>query len=114
MTRRDIAKEIIKALPDEFLSGKSAQLAFDFAIPDSKGIQKAERYVKVIVGTVKEILKAGEVVEISGFGKFTIRHKKERAGRNPRTKEAAAITARKVISFKASRLLKNKVNNGNG
>ena len=48
-------------------------------------------------------------VKISSFGTFKVRNKKERMGRNPKTKLSAKISARKVVTFKASNLLKNKL-----
>ncbi len=49
-------------------------------------------------------------VKLSKFGTFSLKYKNERMGRNPKTKEAAIIKARKIISFKASKELKNSVN----
>ena len=48
--------------------------------------------------------------EISGFGKFIIRKKNRRVGRNPMTGDRAEITARKVVTFKPSKLLRDAVN----
>ena len=50
------------------------------------------------------------MVKIAGFGTFKLRHKKERIGRNPRTKEPAVISSRNVILFKVSQQLKDKIN----
>lgn len=49
-------------------------------------------------------------IKISSFGTFKVMNKKERLGRNPKTKLAAKISARKVVKFKPSLLLKNKLN----
>tara|TARA_Y100000590_G_scaffold235752_1_gene265502 strand:+ start:3934 stop:4221 length:288 start_codon:yes stop_codon:yes gene_type:complete len=49
-------------------------------------------------------------VKISSFGTFKTINKNERIGRNPKTKEETKITSRKVVSFKASKQLKNKIN----
>ena len=49
-------------------------------------------------------------IKISSFGTFKVINKKERIGRNPKTKEKAIITERKVVLFKPSRELKNKIN----
>ena len=49
-------------------------------------------------------------VKLSKFGTFSLKYKKERIGRNPNTKEVAIIEARKIISFKASKELKNSIN----
>ena len=60
-----------------------------------------------------EILRSlieGKDVKISSFGTFIVRNKKERIGRNPKTGEEVPITARSVVTFRASNVLKSKVN----
>tara|TARA_S200000501_G_C20525681_1_gene613323 strand:- start:58 stop:369 length:312 start_codon:yes stop_codon:yes gene_type:complete len=52
----------------------------------------------------------GDDVKISSFGTFVVRQKKERIGRNPKTGEEVPITARSVVTFRASNVLKSKVN----
>jgi integration host factor subunit alpha len=59
---------------------------------------------------IKDELDKGKAVKISGFGKWTVKSKKKRNGRNPQTGEALTIDARKVITFKPSNVLKNAVN----
>tara|TARA_B100000965_G_C19027246_1_gene513669 strand:- start:60 stop:395 length:336 start_codon:yes stop_codon:yes gene_type:complete len=63
-----------------------------------------------------EILKSlieGDDVKISSFGTFIVRNKKERIGRNPKTGEEVPITARSVVTFRASNVLKSRVNQKN-
>ena len=63
-----------------------------------------------------EILKSliqGADVKISSFGTFVVRQKKERVGRNPKTGQEVPITARSVVTFRASNVLKSKVNSRN-
>jgi integration host factor subunit alpha len=55
----------------------------------------------------------GEQVKISAFGTFSTRDKKQRVGRNPKTGTEIPITSRRVISFKASQIMKEKVATGN-
>ena len=55
----------------------------------------------------------GDDVKISSFGTFIVRQKKERIGRNPKTGEEVPITARSVVTFRASNVLKSKVNSKN-
>ncbi len=55
----------------------------------------------------------GNDVKISSFGTFVVRQKKERVGRNPKTGQEVPITARSVVTFRASNVLKSKVNNKN-
>ena len=63
-----------------------------------------------------EILKSlisSKDVKISSFGTFVVRRKKERIGRNPKTGQEVPITARNVVTFRASNVLKSKVDSGN-
>ena len=56
--------------------------------------------------TIKLALEKGESVKIAGFGKFDVRQKRSRRGRNPQTGEEIEIGARKVLTFRPSRILK--------
>ena len=67
-----------------------------------------ERTLSLICGA----LEAGEAVKLSGFGVFEVREKGARMGRNPKTGEPAAIEPRRVISFRASQLLKERITAG--
>ena len=58
---------------------------------------------------IAEALQRGEAVKLSGFGVFQVRDKRARMGRNPKTGEPAAIDPRRVITFRASQVLKAKV-----
>ncbi len=64
-----------------------------------------ERTLELIV----ESLAKGETVKLSGFGVFQVREKRARMGRNPKTGEPAAINPRRVISFRASQIMKSRV-----
>ncbi|MGE4233804.1 MAG: integration host factor subunit alpha [Bacteriovoracia bacterium] len=66
--------------------------------------------VEMIFNVVKETLAKGEKIKISGFGNFVIRDKRPRTGRNPQTGEAITITARRVLTFKPSQILRAEVN----
>jgi integration host factor subunit alpha len=61
---------------------------------------------------MKETLEKGEKIKISGFGNFIVREKKPRKGRNPKTGLELTISARRVLTFKPSRLLRKAVNQG--
>ena len=61
---------------------------------------------------IKDELGKGNPVNISGFGKWVVKSKRERNGRNPQTGEDLTIAARKVVSFKPSGKLKDKLNTG--
>ena len=58
---------------------------------------------------ITESLEEGEVVKLSGFGVFQVRAKRARMGRNPKTGEPAAIEPRRVIGFRASQVMKARV-----
>ena len=70
-----------------------------------------ENILEDIFDILLESLKEKGKVKISNFGTFILRHKKSRIGRNPKTKKEAIISERKVILFKPSKFLKNKINN---
>ena len=63
-----------------------------------------------ILKTIKMTLESGEDVLISGFGKFCVKEKKERRGRNPQTGDDLMLGSRHVVIFKCSSLLKDKIN----
>jgi len=63
---------------------------------------------------IAEALQAGRIVKLSGFGVFQVRAKRARMGRNPKTGEPAAIEPRRVIGFRASQVMKARVDEGLG
>jgi integration host factor subunit alpha len=81
-------------------------------IYDNVGLSKKEStlIVELIFEIIRTALENGSKVKISGFGNFNIRSKKVRRGRNPQTGEEIAITARNVLTFKASPVLKKALN----
>ena len=66
--------------------------------------------VELIFEKIKESLEKEENVKISGFGNFMVRQKRARRGRNPQTGKDMTITARRVLTFKPSQILKDSVN----
>jgi integration host factor subunit alpha len=76
------------------------------------GFSKKEsaEVVEAVFETMKDVLADGDKVKISGFGNFVVRQKKERVGRNPQTGEPIPISARRVLTFKPSQVLKNILN----
>ena len=71
---------------------------------------RSSELVETFVEIIKSTLASGEDVLISGFGKFCVKHKKERRGRNPATGEDMMLTPRKVVTFKCSGNLRDKIN----
>ena len=72
--------------------------------------QKSEVLVERIFELIKESLQSGDDVLVSGFGKFCVRRKAPRRGRNPATGEDLPLDARIVVTFKCSGILKDKMN----
>ena len=68
--------------------------------------------VESVFNILKSTLEDGKDIKISGFGKFEVKKKHARKGRNPQTGESITIDARSVLTFKPSTLLKSAVNNG--
>ena len=71
---------------------------------------KAVELVETLLELIKSKLVSGEDVLISGFGKFCVKKKRERRGRNPATGEDMMLGARKVVTFKCSGQLRDKIN----
>ena len=69
----------------------------------------AEKAVNAVFGAVTDALKAGEKVQLVGFGTFEIKERAEKQGRNPKTGEAMTIAASKLPAFKAGKALKDAV-----
>lgn len=70
----------------------------------------AEKAVAAVFGSIEEALKAGDKVQLIGFGTFEARQRAEKQGRNPRTGETMTFPATKVPAFKAGKALKDSLN----
>lgn len=85
----------------------------DFAerLFDELGLNKreAKEIVELFFEEIKTSLEEGNQVKISGFGKFDLRDKNSRPGRNPKTGEEIPITARRVVTFRPGQKLKSRV-----
>lgn len=81
-------------------------------VAEKSGVTKkvAHQVVDSVFETIAEALKAGEKVQLIGFGSFEVRNRAERAGRNPQTGEEITIPASKAPAFKAGKALKEIVN----
>ena len=71
---------------------------------------KSIELVETLVETIKGPLEKGDSLLISGFGKFTVKQKAERTGRNPASGKAMTLAKRKVVTFQHSASLKDKLN----
>ena len=72
--------------------------------------KEASELVEMVFDNLKDVLINGDKVKISGFGNFLVRGKSERVGRNPQTGEQIKISARRVLTFRPSQVLKAMLN----
>lgn len=82
------------------------------AVYEQVGLSRSEsaEFVDSVFEIISLALADGEAVKISSFGSFSVRQKGERVGRNPKTGIEVAIAPRKVLTFRASHVLKDKIN----
>ena len=73
---------------------------------------KCAEFVDLVFEVITEALEKGEKVKISGFGKFTVREKQARTGRNPKTGNKMEISARRVVTFKPGGGMRRILNRG--
>jgi integration host factor subunit alpha len=71
---------------------------------------ESAQIIETLFELMKQSLERGDDVLISGFGKFCVRQKHQRTGRNPQTGESMALPPRSVVTFKCSGILREKVN----
>ncbi len=72
--------------------------------------KESAELVDLVFEMMKETLGRGEKIKVSGFGNFVLRDKRQRPGRNPQTGEPINISERRVLTFKASQILKQALN----
>jgi len=94
LTRADLAKTVVQKV----------------GLPRNESQELVELVIKVL----SERLAEGEPVKLSSFGSFNIREKGERVGRNPKTGQEVPITPRRVLVFRPSNIMKERINNGLG
>ena len=82
------------------------------AVYNEIGLSRVEssEIVEAVLDEVSTALVAGEEVKLSSFGTFSVRQKSGRIGRNPKTGEEVPITPRRVLSFRASRVMRDRIN----
>jgi len=88
VTKSDLAKEVV----------------------DTTGLTAADskKIVNSLFDTMRATLASGEEVKLSGFGNFTLRDKRPRPGRNPKTGDPVEISARRVVTYRCGLLLRNR------
>lgn len=82
------------------------QIYNEVGLPKNQSVEVVETLLEII----KSSLASGDDVLVSGFGKFMVKAKDARKGRNPATGESLMLSARRVVTFKCSAKLRNKVN----
>ena len=94
------------------ISGTLTKARIVEAVVETNGYtkQKAHETIEILLELIKRSLESGEDVLISGFGKFCVKNKKKRKGRNPATGKDLILAPRKVVIFKWSGKLKEKLN----
>ena len=82
------------------------------AVYQEVGLSRNEssELVETVLEEISQALIRGEVVKLSSFGSFSVREKGQRVGRNPKTGEEVPILPRRVLVFRASHVLKNRIN----
>lgn len=75
--------------------------------------REAKEFVELFFEKIRESLENGESVKLSGFGGFSVRDKKSRPGRNPKTGEEVPVTPRRVVTYKASQKVKDRIAKNN-
>jgi integration host factor subunit alpha len=82
------------------------------AVYQEVGLSRNEssELVEAVLDEISDALVKGDTVKISSFGSFSVRQKGERVGRNPKTGEEVPILPRRVLVFRASHVLKNRIN----
>ncbi len=76
--------------------------------------KKSVDIIESVIEIIKSTLAQGEDVLVSGFGKFSVKEKRSRRGRNPATGDDLMLRERKVVTFKCSGRLREKINGGPG
>jgi integration host factor subunit alpha len=86
-----------------------AQIIEAISIKNGLSKKQSTETVETLLGVMKNTLASGEDVLISGFGKFCVKQKGERKGRNPATGEDLMLAPRKVVTFKCSGKLRERI-----
>ena len=95
------------------MTGKTVTRAdLSEAVYNEIGLSRSEctQIVESVITEISDALVKGEAVKLSSFGSFMVRNKNGRVGRNPKTGEEVPIDPRRVLTFRASHVLKSKIN----
>jgi integration host factor subunit alpha len=86
-----------------------AELVEALVLETGRTRQECAQFLEDMLGAMVEALTEGETVKLSRFGNFVVREKRERVGRNPKTGTEVPITPRRVVTFRPSQLLRERV-----
>ena len=97
-------------------NGTMTRAGLTEAVYHEVGLSRSESaaLVESVLGEISDALATGETVKISSFGSFSVREKAPRIGRNLKTGEDVTISSRRVLVFRASHVLKDRVNGADG
>jgi integration host factor subunit alpha len=87
-----------------------ADIINEIRIKNGFSVRKSTETVETLLEIIKSTLASSEDVMISGFGKFCVKEKKERKGRNPATGEPMMLEPRKIVTFRCSGKLRDRIN----
>ena len=110
LTKADLVKSVMEKVHLKKLGRERQQYLFpelNYALLSRK---RATDIVESLLEIIKATLEKGEHVIVAGFGKFHVKFKWARKGRNPRTGEELIIDSRRIVSFQSSSKLKDKIN----
>jgi integration host factor subunit alpha len=99
-----------------FMPGTLTKADIIAAIQTENGyfLQKSADTVETLIEIIKRTVETGEDILVSGFGKFRVKDKRDRRGRNPATDEDMALPARRVVTFKCSGKFRERINDSYG
>jgi integration host factor subunit alpha len=100
-------------IKESVMTGKTVTRAdLSEAVHNEIGLSRSEsaQLIETVLGEISDALVGGEDVKLSSFGSFIVRQKNGRIGRNPKTGEEVPIDPRRVLTFRASHVLKEKIN----
>ena len=108
----NIVNRFTNLMEGGFMPGTLTKADIIAAIQTENGysLQESADTVETLIEIIKRSLETGEDVLVSGFGKFCVKDKRERRGRNPATDEDMILPARKVVTFKCSGKLRDRIN----
>ena len=87
-----------------------AHIVDALSVQNGYGKNQSVNTIETLLEIIKRTLESGEDVMISGFGRFCVKEKRKRRGRNPATGEDMMLTPRRVVTFKCSGKLRDKIN----